>query len=408
MVHKRRLVLSLCFVLFLLSCSNEVNVDDVPAEQVKEVEVANNELGFSVLSLLESENEKNENIFISPTSLYAALLLVYNGSDGTTKKEFADLLQTEELSDEEANEAMYVLLESIAKDTDDVEVSSANSLWVADDFTLQSDYAETMKQYFAAHIATIDREDDASAEAINQWVREETNDKIEEIIEPPLDPAFVALLVNVLYFNGKWQQAFAEELTEEDTFYGIEDEVDVPFMSLNEELDYMKNEDVEAIKLPYGEGEMDMQIYLPDEEEDMTEFVSTTMPEKWATWQDKFAKRKGMLTLPKFTLEDDIVLNDVLQELGIETAFSAEARFPHLVEESSALAISEVKQKTYIDVDETGTEAAAATSVEIVETSLEIDEEPFTMQVDRPFIFAITDTETDAILFLGKMNNPNE
>src|SRR5699024_6040599 len=134
MLHKRRLLCSLCLVLFLLSCSHDVNIDDVSPQQVEEVEVANNELGFSILSLLESENDKNENIFISPTSLYAALLLVYNGSDGTTKKEFADLLQTEELSDEEANEAMYVLLESIAKDTDDVKVSSANSLWVADDF----------------------------------------------------------------------------------------------------------------------------------------------------------------------------------------------------------------------------------------------------------------------------------
>lgn len=406
MSQKIQISLLFGFALYLFGCanSNVVN-EDVPAEQVAYIEEANNQLGFSVLSTIDTP--KDENVFISPTSLYTALLLAYNGADGDTKEEFKDTLQIKDWTDTEVNEAMNVLLHSFEKDNKAIDVSSANSLWLANEFTFQTDYEQTMEQYFDAHITMIDRADDTSADKINKWVNKETRGKIETIMEPPLDPNFVVLLVNVLYFNGEWQYEFEESATEERVFHTGTDEVDVDFMYLQEELSYMENDDVQAIKLPYGEGEMMMQVILPKEDVEIKEVVDTILMEEWDTWQTAFQEREGKLLFPKFEMEYDIVLNDVLQELGIEAAFTERANFSHLIEETNGLAISEVKQKTYIDVDEVGTEAAAATSVEIVETSLVVDEEePFEMDVNRPFIFAITDTETGAILFLGQINDP--
>jgi len=302
---------------------------------------------------------------------------------------------------------MYVLADRLRKDTDDMEVTTANSLWLADTYTFQTDYKESMETYFDAHMEAMDKTDDASADKINKWVQNKTNDKIEEIIEPPLQSNFVALLVNVLYFNGNWQFEFPEEGTEDDTFYATDKDIEVPFMQLEEELAYMENDNVEAVQLPYGEGEMMMEVYLPKEDEDMSDFLTTTFPEQRENWKNAFNKATGTVHMPKFELEYDIVLNDVLQELGLEHAFSDQADFSSLVEESDALRISEVKQKTFLDVNEKGTEAAAASSVEIEETSLIIDEE-FDMHINRPFVFAITDTETDAILFLGKIEEPPE
>ena len=406
MSQKIQISLLFGFALYLFGCSNASVVnEDVPAEQVAHIEEANNQLGFSVLSKIDTP--KDENAFISPTSLYTALLLAYNGADGDTKEEFKDTLQIRDWTDTEVNEAMNVLLHSFEKDIEAIDVSSANSLWLANEYTFQKDYEQAMEQYFDAHITMIDRADDTSADKINKWVNKETRGKIEEIMEPPLDSNFVALLVNVLYFNGEWQYEFEESATEERVFHTATNEVDVDFMFLQEELSYMENEDVQAVKLPYGEGEMMMQVFLPKEDVEIKEVVDTMLMEEWETWQTDFQEREGKLLFPKFEMEYDIVLNDVLQELGIEAAFTERADFSYLIEETNGLAISEVKQKTYIDVDEVGTEAAAATSVEIVETSLVVDEdEPFEMDVNRPFIFAITDTATDAILFLGQINDP--
>ncbi len=406
MSQKIQISLLFGFALYLFGCSNASVVnEDVPAEQVAHIEEANNQLGFSVLSKIDTP--KDENAFISPTSLYTALLLAYNGADGDTKEEFKDTLQIRDWTDTEVNEAMNILLHSFEKDIEAIDVSSANSLWLANEYTFQKDYEQAMEQYFDAHITMIDRADDTSADKINKWVNKETRGKIEEIMEPPLDSNFVALLVNVLYFNGEWQYEFEESATEERVFHTATNEVDVDFMFLQEELSYMENEDVQAVKLPYGEGEMMMQVFLPKEDVEIKEVIDTMLMEEWETWQTDFQEREGKLLFPKFEMEYDIVLNDVLQELGIEAAFTERADFSYLIEETNGLAISEVKQKTYIDVDEVGTEAAAATSVEIVETSLVVDEdEPFEMDVNRPFIFAITDTATDAILFLGQINDP--
>lgn len=413
LLYRWRIVLLISLSVFLISCTGNDNQDETPDEsnvedeQMEEMSAASNALGFSTLTELHENKGKKDNIFVSPTSLYSALLLAYNGASEETKEDFSELLDIKEWTDEEVNEAMYVLSNRLGKDKDDIEVTVANSLWLDDTYTFQADYKESMETYFDAHMEAVDKTDDASVDKINKWVQNQTDDKIEEIMEPPLQSNFVALLVNVLYFNGNWQFEFPEESTKEDTFFASDKEIEVPFMQLEEELDYMENDNVEAVQLPYGEGEMMMEVYVPKEDEDMSDFLTTTLPEQRENWKNAFKKETGTVHMPKFELEYDIVLNDVLQELGLKHAFSDQADFSSLVEESDALRISEVKQKTFLDVNEKGTEAAAATSVEIEKTSLMIGEE-FDMQIDRPFVFTITDTETDAILFLGKIEEPPE
>lgn len=418
MSYKGQIWILLSVAFLLVSCSNGVDVDnlsegqadgadvdDIPSQQTEGMSEANNRLGFSTFRLLNQASEGN--IFISPTSLYTALLLAYNGAEGETKTAFSTMLQVAEWTDEEVNEAMSALLDSFDKDTDDIEISSGNSLWLVDDYNFKEGYEKAMVKYYNARIETIDQTDEASANKINTWVGDETNDKIDEIIASPLSENFVALLVNVLYFNGKWQYEFDEANTEEAVFYTPDSDVDVPFMSFEEDLAYLETDEMQAIQLPYGKGEMAMHVYVPKEGRDMADFVQRTLPDEWDSWQSEFKGETVALSLPKFTLEYELVLNDILQELGIEQAFSNAADFSNMVEETSALIISEVKQKTYVDVNEAGTEAAVATSVLMEESAL-IWSEPLEMNVNRPFVFAITDTETDAILFLGKINNPTD
>ena len=242
---------------------------------------------------------------------------------------------------------------------------------------------------------------------INQWVEEKTNGKIEEIVDSPLDPDLVTILINAIYFKGDWKYEFDESQTEDRTFY-LKDGTtkDVPLMRLEEKLAYMENEVLQAVSLPYGEeNEMSMNVILPKENVDSEEFQTMLTYENWQKWTSEFQVKEGTLLLPKFQLEYEATLNDMLKKLGMTTAFAKGANFGKMIQEADPLWISTVKQKTYLDVNEKGTEAAAATSVEIVTESFNMDG-PFRMEVNRPFVIAITENKSDTILFLGEINNP--
>ncbi|RNF41212.1 hypothetical protein EEX84_02370 [Planococcus salinus] len=246
--------------------------------------------------------------------------------------------------------------------------------------------------------------DPASADLINAWVSDATNGKIEEMASKPLPGSLVTMLLNAIYFNGSWQFPFSEELTEEQPFYLSDGSTaDVPLMTLRSELSYLETKNFQAVSLPYGEGEMNMHVFLPAEDSSLDKFKASMSEEKWAAWLTEFKAKEGTVMLPKFELEYEVNLNNTLQRLGMETAFSS-VDLSNMFEESSGLFISEVKQKSYIDVNEKGTEAAAATSIMVEESGPA--EPPFEMNVNRPFFFAITDEETGVILFMGSIENP--
>ncbi len=363
-----------------------------------------NELGFKLLK--EVEADENNNIFISPTSLFMALAMVYNGAEGETKEEIAQVLHSEGIDPEELNKANASMMSVLNKEADDIQLNIANSIWLNDKFTFQKDFAGSNKDYFNAEIAEIDIADSKSPEQINNWVKEATNDKIEKIVDSPLDANLVAVLINAIYFKGSWTNEFDKNETEDRPFQLLDGSFkDVPLMAMKEKFSYLENEKFQAITLPYGDGEMSMKVFLPKENSSLEEFKTLLTHENWTAWQKEFEVEKGTILLPKFQLEFEASLKGALKSLGMKSAFDENANFTKMINEDDQVSITNVKQKTFIDVGEKGTEAAAVTGIEMGITSAPINE-PFRMEVNRPFFFTITDEETDTILFMGSISNP--
>lgn len=411
---KKPIVLVLLSGLFVIlaACGQEKTNEDLrPAASVEygdsdyeQMAEANNKLGINVMADL-SEAEGG-NIVLSPTSLFLALSMVYNGAEGETKEEIAAVLRADGLSPEEINRANASLMALLATMGEGIELNVANSIWVDERYELLEPFTASSEDYYNASVESIDREDAGVADRINGWVNDATNGKIEEMAPSPLPDNLIAMLLNAIYFNGDWQFPFDESLTEEQPFQ-LEDgtDVDVPLMSMHEDLPYLETTDFQAVSLPYGDGEMSMTVVLPAAHSSLAELKTAMTTETWNEWQDGMTEQAGTIRLPKFKLEKEMILNDTLQRLGMETAFDS-ADLSKMFSDSDKLYISEVKQKTFIDVNEQGTEAAAATSVSVGETSAPAD--PFEMTVDRPFFFTITDETSGVILFMGAIENPAE
>ncbi|MFJ7974870.1 serpin family protein [Peribacillus sp. NPDC096379] len=386
-----------------LEISNQV---DFGEEDYQKIVSANNQLGMDLLSVVEANEDGNT--FISPTSLFMALSMVYNGADGKTKDEIAKVLQVEGIDVAELNQANASLMSLLHSDSKKIQLNVANSIWLNNQFHFQTDFAKKTRDYFNAKIQEMDILDRQSPEMINDWVKQATNGKIEEMVEAPLDSNIVAILLNAIYFKGGWTYGFDKKQTEQRAFH-LKDGTtkNLPLMTLNKELAYTDNASFQAVSLPYGDGEMSMNVFLPKENTSLEEFEKLLTNENWKNWMSEFHERKGTIMLPTFQMEYEVKLNETLKKLGMNSAFERDANFTKMITEEEPLSISEVKQKTYLDVNEEGTEAAAVTSVEVVAVSAPVDK-PFQMEVNRPFFIAITDDETGTILFMGSISNPQE
>lgn len=369
----------------------------------KEIVTKNNELGIKIMDQLAEEDADN-NIFISPVSLYMALSMVSPGAENETQSEITNLLGADDTDISTFNEANQSFLETLNdKDNDDIQLDIANSLWVDQNFNPEAEYDEIIDQYFHGKIASINRDDPAAADEINDWISEQTHNKIDDVVESPLSEDFAAMLVNAVYFNSNWSFPFDEDETKDDIFHLNDDkEKEVPFMHMDEKLDYVKNDDYEAVKLPYGEdGEMSMSLFLPSKDGDLASIHQALQNDNIEDIMAEMDQTQGSISLPKFKIEYEEKMNDVLKQLGMEQAFDKElADFPNMIEEDESLYISTIKHSTYIDVNEEGTEAAGSTSVEMETTSMPVDE-PFDLTFDHPFTMLITDEETGAVLFMG-------
>lgn len=365
---------------------------------------ANNGLGFSLLK--EAEPDSDGNIFISPFSLFMALSMTYNGADDVTMEEMAAALGVTGMDAEQLNKANASLMSILHSHAKEVEINVANSIWINQRYHFQDDFSQSVQDYYNAKIEEINVSDSESVKTINNWVKDATNGKIEDIVEAPLNPDTVSILINAIYFKGDWLYQFDKKQTEERSFYlGDGKEKKVPLMRLSKELSYLENEDFQAVSLPYKGEKISMKVFLPKNDTTLDELQNMLTNENWEKWLELFNKKEGTVLLPKFKLEYETELNDTLKKLGMESAFHEGADFTKMIVEPDPIWIDKVKQKTYIDVNEEGTEAAAVTSVEIVTESAATDP-PFYMEVNKPFFIALTDDETGAILFMGKISNP--
>lgn len=403
----------LCFftVIFLSACNTSNSEQENPADDIEQPDNASketvqsglNQLGFETLSGL----DKNEdgNLFISPISIWTALNMTYHGAGGETKEEMAEVLGIENIDSDALLSANHDLLMNQAGDNQELELYLANAVWFREDMEIESAYQEMLETSYLAQVEPLTTED-----AINDWVAEQTNDRIDNMIDE-ISPNLILFLLNAVYFQGDWTYPFDESLTEEQEFHLADgSSIETPTMVLyEEELNYSENDDVQVVSLPYEEEEtIQMQIFLPNEDSSFTDFQEDFSLEKWQEWTDDMEKQTGTVFLPSFTLEYESILNDLFIDLGMEQAFDPNyANFSNMftsIEDKGAY-IDEIYHKTFIDVNEEGTEAAGATSVSIEETAA-IIQDTFQIDINRPFLFTITNTEENIILFMGSMEQP--
>ena len=350
-----------------------------------------------------------QNTFVSPASVMLALAMTYNGADGTTRQAMARTLELEGMSLDEVNRA-FADLKSALKPTDSkVELKIANSLWARNGFVLKPEFIKRNKDYFQAEIASLNFADPAATKTINSWVSKNTEGKIDKILDR-IDPSEVLFLINAIYFKGEWQFEFEKKDTKPDTFRlpGGERK-EVPMMSQSRDFFYYKGKDFQSVSLPYGTGSVSMYIFLPDEQTSLDQFERNLTPENWETWMNSFQPAPGDLKLPRFKVEWESSLNETLKAIGMAEAFDPQrANLSQIAAVSAGqnLDISEVKHKAWAEVNEEGTVAAAATSVGVALTSVQVPREKFVMKVDRPFFFAIRDNRTKVVLFMGSVANP--
>jgi serpin B len=368
-----------------------------------------NDFGFQTYKLLANSQE---NMMISPVSIGMALDMTYNGAAGATREAMAVALKLEGIDIKTLNQNNQALLYLLSTADSKVTVDIANSLWLRDGFELNQDFSDRVETHYLATLQTLDFSDPKSPAAINKWVEENTRGMIKEIITPPIDPAAVMFLINAMSFKGEWTSPFDKELTSEQDFKtGAGQTVKVPMMFQSGAFDYLKAANFQAVRMPYGEEDrMAMYLFLPNEDANLAQFQEQLNQANWKSWLTLFENGEGSVMLPRFTMEYEQSLNSVLTDLGMGIAFEAgKADFSDMAADGASgqeLYISEVKHKTYIQVDEVGTEAAAATSVEIGLTSMPVYD--FELKFDRPFFFAIQDKETGAILFMGSVGDPSK
>lgn len=350
-----------------------------------------------------AESEGYDNLFISPYSIHTALHLTAVGASGETREEMEDVLGLEgEGSKERASE----LKDWLEGSSDENEISIANSMFLRENIPFKDSFVEDGEGYFDAELDEMPE----TGEPINEWVEENTEGKIEELIDPgPIDPLTIAYLVNAIYFQGVWETEFDEEDTYPGTFYG-EQEVDVDMMKNQANYSYHTAEDFKAVTLEYEGGYYHFNAFVPDRDSSLEEFYQRFDLEKYDEALQEMEKDEIQIHMPKFTLEEDYDLIGHLEGLGMEEAFkSSEADFSEMVnleELGDNVFIEEVSHGSFIEVDEEGTEAAGATAVGFGRESA--GPRIPVIELDRPFFFTIEDPETGAILFQGHLEDPPE
>ncbi|MCD6383668.1 MAG: serpin family protein [Thermoplasmata archaeon] len=354
----------------------------------------------------------DENVFFSPFSISIALAMAYEGAGGRTAEEIISLLKLP-TDDQERWEMVRAVLMSLNRGDRSYVLHAPNAYWLMKGREINDDYKEVIEQYYLAHGEELDFAGDptGSADRINSWVEENTNSKIKNLVKPEdINPDTFLILTNAIYFKADWLYQFDEEATENMTFHKSNGgEVTVEMMHMCDEskkINYAETKEVQMVQLPYKDQELSMYIILP-KENNITDLQDRIDEDYFRSLKKKIEGRYVDLYMPKFKFEKRYELSRELSDMGMPTAFSDRANFSGITREEE-LYIGEVIHKSFIEVNEKGTEAAAATAVVLrYEGGSVSHPSPILFKADHPFIFIIEHKETGQILFMGKVENPN-
>jgi serine protease inhibitor len=367
---------------------------------------ANTRFGFKLYAEMLKE-DAGKNLFISPASVGLCLAMAYNGAAGETRQAMASALEASEFKLDDFNRAYAELKAALASADPKVQLDIANSLWARKGLDFKQDFINRNKQFFGAEVSALDFDDPSSVATINSWVSNKTKGKIEKIVDQ-ISNDTILFLINAIYFKGKWSRQFDKAQTREDAFTTAAGaQKRVPMMSQSGRFMYLESPGFQAVSLPYGDGRVSMYVFLPAKGSGLDQFHKGLSVASWEEWVGKFEEMEGSLRLPRFKVEYEAALNDALKALGMGVAFDqTRADFSGMVENTGRVFISQVKHKTFAEVNEEGTEAAAVTSTEMRATSARQPSKTFQMIVDRPFFCAIRDNTTGTVLFMGSIIDP--
>jgi len=397
------LLLAILFTACELSEDPKLNINKELTSKNAELIVAeNNKFAFEFFKKVNGFDTAT-NFMVSPVSLSLALGMAYNGAEGDTKAAFDEVLDYPATLTE-VNEFNKNLIDKLSSSEDGSVMEIANSMWIHDGFPVKEEFISLNKEYYQAEVANLDFSDPGSVDVINNWVSNKTHEKIPTIISD-ISNDMRLFLINALYFNAAWMYEFNKDYTEKGTF--IKDngnELEVDMMTMTENLSFYQNDLFSSVILPYEKEKFSMVILLPNTGKTTGDVIEAMDNTTWKTWMESYDTTDVSLNLPKFKLAYKNKLNDELIDMGLGIAFSGSADFSGISD--IALKIAYVLQKTFIDVNEEGTEAAAVTIIGFENTSLPVGNLPELFIVNRPFVYAIRENVTGSICFIGKVGAP--
>ncbi|PSK85407.1 serpin family protein [Prolixibacter denitrificans] len=405
-----KLVTLILLPVSMTGCSSGAN-DNTPGTDIKldekstEIVNSDNQFGFNLFGTLVENADAGSNLMISPLSISSALSMVLNGANGDTRTQMEQVLSSSGFTTDDINTAYQKLIPALRNCDTSVDLDIANSIWIRESFQVLDKFTETNNDYYDAEVTRLPF-DNTAVNQINDWVSRKTHDRIQKMVTS-IEPNDVMYLLNAIYFKGSWAEKFDSNATQNKPFTLTDgNTVNVPMMRKHLKLSYLATNKFRMAAFPYGRGKFRMLVMLPNEGVSNTEILQSLDADSWQTYLKGMSQPVELdVWLPKFTFSWEIGLKDVLASLGMPKAFSqSEADFTN-INSDGRLYISKVKHKTFIEVNEEGTEAAASTSVTVSYTSVGPNA-PIIFHADHPFLFFITEEDTGAILFMGQLSDP--
>jgi serpin B len=366
----------------------------------------NNEFALDLYGRLRGEEG---NLFYSPYSISTALAMTYAGARGETAEQMARVLHFS-LDQPRLHPAFAELTRTLNGHglPRDYRLEVANSLWGDRGLRVRAEFQRLIKVDYGARVRTVDfvRDTEGARRQINRWVEERTNDKIKDLLhKDDVDGRTRLVLVNAIYFKGSWETPFRPERTEKDVAFEVAagKTVPVPMMRHEGEFNYFENDALQMVELPYEGKELSMLVLLPRRKDGLADLEGSLTADRLGGWLRGLASREVNLGLPRFKMSGRFELAKTLIEMGMPLAFSGAADFSGM-SDYEKLFISKIIHQAFVDVNEEGTEAAAASAVVMAKEAEPA--EPVTFRADHPFLFLLRDTRTGSILFLGRLSNP--
>jgi serine protease inhibitor len=425
MIMWRKLTVVALLALSMAGCTSKPKIANGSAASMVTVTEAENDFGFRLLRTL-APDRAPANVTVSPLSISQALTMTYNGAGGGTKKAMAQTLGIVSMSSDTVNGANRQLLKSLhqplgrrgflhglfkRRRNRKAWLAIANALWIERTFSINRDFVGLNEDFYGAEVQSLDFIGDPqrATDEINAWVKRNTQGKVPTIVEG-LQSDTRLVLTDAVYFKGRWKEPFDPRFTSSRSFFLLDGKsVMTPMMmttSLRETYPYLETDTFQAVRMPYANPRFAMYVFLPRKKDGLQEFLGSLDHQHWKDWTAGFKLREGIIGLPRFQLRYGNKLNDALSAMGMAVAFRPGAADFSGIESSRQLYLSDVEHKTFVKVDEQGTEAAAATVVVAVASARHFPG-PFEMIVDHPFLFAIAEQQSGAILFLGTVIDPS-